>query len=93
MGFICKTTMPISPARWTIDENGCAVVQLPVPWTSTRGAPTTCRRHSRPWSGLSRPCQNLTFWTSGTATACLFILMKTTSSQVERLDLHHESRT
>lgn len=30
---------PNSPDRWTIDTDGCAVVQRPVPWTSTQGNP------------------------------------------------------
>ena len=73
---------PSSPIRWTIDEHGCAVVQLPVPWTSTQGAPTV----SGPFQTVgefSVPTLSgtLTFsdlW-DGNSTY-LFILMKTTSS-------------
>ena len=73
---------PSSPTRWTIDGNGCAVLQLPVPWTSTQGAPTV----SGPFQTVgefSVPTLSgtLTFsdlW-DGNSTY-LFILMKTTSS-------------
>ena len=73
---------PDSPSRWTIDESGCAVVQLPVPWTSTQGAPV-----------VSGPFQTVGDFTvptlSGTLTfsdlwdgnsTYLFLLMKTSGS-------------
>ena len=73
---------PNSPTRWTIDGNGCAVLQLPVPWTSTQGAPTVTGPFQTV-GDFSVPTLSgtLTFsdlW-DGNSTY-LFILMKTTSS-------------